>query len=90
MRCGCNDNCNIRVDLVGEPRMSILWRAVLTIVLLVIALVAVIMGIFSPMLADDPRNTWAAELALWICAAVFGISGLGIVATWWRMMPWRS
>lgn len=61
-----------------------IWRIALTAVLVIVAFVAGAMGVFSPMLADDPRNAGVAVIAFRVCAAVVLASGLGILATWWR------
>lgn len=61
-----------------------LLRVTLTVVLIAIAFVAGGMGIFAPMLGDDPRNTGVAVTVFCICAAVVLACGLGIFATWWK------
>lgn len=64
-----------------------IWRLALTVVLLVVASAAGMMGAFSPMLADDPRNVRAAQAMFYACVAVALGCLAGIVATWWRMAP---
>jgi Na+-driven multidrug efflux pump len=69
---------------VEKGVMSTFWRVALTTALLIIASVAGIAGVFSPLLSDDPSNTSAAVTAMWVCAAIVVASGFGIVMTWWR------
>jgi hypothetical protein len=62
--------------------MEIIIRVLLTVGLSILGIGSIIVGMFAPMLDDDPRFTGIGKNVFMICGTVLAICIVGITATW--------